>query len=205
MRNHRVLAAVVAISLALVGVFSVSGQEKPPFKSQYNAKFIAMSEREQESYLESLLPPGKRTGAIRAFLLASETNEVNQRTVCSESGSGTARPDVFNSDTYRIKTSSDAVCRNLHNVRNETVLEIDDPSPAQTGHLIFISCTSGGGFVHGHSCLMQEGPVVDAALGREKHGQWEIAVATQAKLGAKTKVSEYAVLKVQKYEISTPH
>jgi hypothetical protein len=97
------------------------------------------------------------------------------------------------------------------------VLEIDDPSPSQTGHLIFISCTSGFSkgqkgviagtlgygaiFAHPNSCFMQQGPVVHVALGREKHGQWEIAVGTQERLGGKMKVSEYAVVKVKKYEI----
>jgi hypothetical protein len=114
----------------------------------------------------------------------------------------------------------EAVCRQLHDVRNETVLELDDPKLSHTGHLIFISCTSGFSkgqrgliagtmgygaiFTHPHSCLMQEGPVVHVFLGREKHGQWEIAVGTRQKLGGKVNASEYAVVKVESFAVVSP-
>lgn len=200
---------------ALEPVAPLRGQERS--QSEHRFRFINLSSKDQESYLKGLIPDGKRLAVLDAYLLASENQDVNVRTVCSSSGRATVtqpwqdRPDI----TF-MQTSGNAVCRALNDLKNETVLGMAGADFPASGHLLYISCTSGysGGqdavaaatlgwgalFQHKHSCLMQEGPNVHVVLAPTKHHRWVLAVGTYEKLGDKPKVSYYDVLQVKKFE-----
>lgn len=162
---------------------------------------------------------------INADLLISSTREVNGRTVCSGSGQGTARPSSGESKAYDIDFYSDAVCRQLNDVQSGVVLATADSKQSfgangawRSGHLIFLACTSGYSkrqkglalgtmgygalFMHKHACIMQDGPIVHVVLERKKHGEWSVYVGTHERLGDKGKVSEYAVIKVEKFDVT---
>ena len=208
------LAALFAVLVGFAGVFPAGGQDKAPPK----VNLVNLSPDQQESYLAGLIPEGKEYGTVYALLLVFGSIDVNQRTVCSGSGSGTARPSYNGSETYDVNIDTDSVCRELHDVRNRVVLAMPDAGAAQTGHLIFMECTTGFSkgqkgvalgtmgygalFMHKHGCFMQEGPKVGVVLKREKHEQWSVYVSTQEKLGGKSRLSKYDVAMVKTFEVA---
>jgi hypothetical protein len=138
--------------------------------------------QEQAEYLDSLLPPGKSSDVVKPLLLSSAENQVNERTLCSGSSTGTATP-VGDSGSYTTNASTDEVCKLVHDEHNETLLSFPNPS-AHEVHILFIDCTSGYSgkqkatavatlgygalFEHKHTCFMQEGPQLSIVLSREK-------------------------------------
>lgn len=230
MLSRHIMSALFAVLAGLLIVLPANGQEKAPPSSKSKVILTPMSPREQQTYLNGLLPPKKRVGPISAYLVVSNSAKVNNRTACAGGAFGTASPSYAQPGGFDVHTDTNTLCHQLYDLRNRTVLGIPDSLPPhamahplppgvkhETGHLIFMACTSGLSkkqkalalstmgygalFEHKHPCLMQEGPVVRVVLGREKHGQWDVGVGTFKRLGGKVKVSEYGVVKVEKFEV----
>jgi hypothetical protein len=179
---------------------------------------VTPTQPDQKTYLDSLITDEKHhIGLIHPILLKSETTETNQRVVCSGFTSGTATtPD--GSSTTDIDLSSSAVCRELADVHDETVMSMPDPANHRVW-LIFAACTEGysngqkatavatlgygGIFMHKHPCIMQEGPNLSLILSNEKSGYY-IYVGTTFQLGGKSKVSKYSVAEVKIFEVKEP-
>ncbi len=238
--KRRFLLVLLTVLLGLLGAFLPAGIGKTPPNQLARTNFIELPATEQTSYLNNLLLQWQRVehhkknqrhkkkqrwALISAELLASGEQKVHVRTVCTESGEGTASPSYSQSKSYDIDTYSNTLCRQLHDVKSGVVLAVADSKQSlskngawRSGHLIFLACTSGYSkrqkglalgtlgygalFMHKHPCIMQEGPIVHVVLEREKHGEWSVYVGTKERLGGKAKVSKYAVIKVEKFAIS---
>jgi hypothetical protein len=159
-----------------------------------------VSDFQAQKLLAGMIPEHKKFATINPFVVGTDTRVVETGTSCSSSSSGTlsgTADDYGNvSGTTRSNGSTDCT---KHDVGYYTIrLGLPDSADPKAIYIITAQCVEK--WIWNHCAMPQKGQMYPVVLEEEKHGAFDVYAATTEKLGAKSKVATFAVLKIEHLE-----